>query len=115
MIQLEAIKMKRVSILNDVIGPIMRGPSSSHTAGPWRIGRITRDLLGENPAEVIFYFHPTSSMAICYHDQGSDLAFVAGILNRDLTDPDFTRMLEIAQGNCAKIRHSSYMRKIDHP
>ena len=39
--------MKRVSILNDVIGTIMRGPSCSHTAGPWRIGRIVRDLLGE--------------------------------------------------------------------
>jgi len=39
--------MKRVGILNNVIGPIMRGPSSSHTAGPWRIGRIVRDLLGE--------------------------------------------------------------------
>ena len=115
-IQLEAIKMKRVSILNDVIGPIMRGPSSSHTAGPWRIGRIIRDMLGENPAEVIFYFHPISSMAICYHDQGSDLAFVAGILNRDLTDPDFPRMLEIAQSENIKVSFKlKAFPEADHP
>ncbi len=108
--------MKRVSILNDVIGPIMRGPSSSHTAGPWRIGRIVRDLLGEKPTEVIFYFHPASSMAVCYHDQGSDLAFVAGILNRDLTDPDFPRMLEIAPSENIKVSFKlKAFPEADHP
>jgi len=107
---------KRVSILNDVIGPIMRGPSSSHTAGPWRIGRIVRDLLGENPGEVIFCFHPASSMAVCYHDQGSDLAFIAGILNRDLTDPDFPRMLEIAQSENIKVSFKlKAFLEADHP
>ena len=40
---------KNVSIFNDVLGPIMRGPSSSHTAGPYHIGLIARNLLGEEP------------------------------------------------------------------
>jgi len=41
--------MRPVSILNDVLGPVMRGPSSSHTAAPFFIGTITRALLGKSP------------------------------------------------------------------
>ena len=88
--------MKQVSILNNVIGPIMRGPSSSHTAGPWRIGRLAKDLLGSKPCKATFLMDPTSSLAICYHDQGSDLALVAGLLGKDLTDPDFFEVLDLA-------------------
>ncbi len=88
--------MKRVSILNHVIGPVMRGPSSSHTAGPWRIGRMARDLLGEVPVSAAFFFHPDSSLAVCYHDQGSDLAFVTGLLGMELTDPEFPEIFETA-------------------
>ncbi len=90
--------MKRVSILNHVIGPIMRGPSSSHTAGPWRIGRTARDLLGSRPKEAIFTFDPKSSLAVCFHDQGSDAALVAGLLGFTLTDDDEPRILEMAPG-----------------
>ncbi len=89
--------MKRVSILNHVIGPIMRGPSSSHTAGPWRIGRIARDLLGSRPVEARFVIHPTSSLSVCYHDQGSDLALLSGLLGIFLTDERFPKMLDLAQ------------------
>ncbi|HRV98119.1 MAG TPA: serine dehydratase beta chain, partial [Aminobacteriaceae bacterium] len=80
--------LKRVSILNHVIGPVMRGPSSSHTAGPWRIGRMARELLGARPVLARFYFHPSSSLAVCYHDQGSDRAFIAGLLEIPLTSSD---------------------------
>ena len=45
--------MPLVSIFNDVIGPVMRGPSSSHCAAALRIGRIARDLVGGTP-EVVF-------------------------------------------------------------
>lgn len=88
--------MKKVSILNHVIGPIMRGPSSSHTAGPWRIGMIARDLLGSVPVEARFTMHPSSSLSVCYHDQGSDMALVSGLLGIPLTDPRFPEMLELA-------------------
>ena len=40
--------MDFVSIFNDVLGPVMRGPSSSHTAGAYRIGTIARSLLGRH-------------------------------------------------------------------
>lgn len=88
--------MKRVSILNHVIGPIMRGPSSSHTAGPWRIGRVARSLLGAKPKEARFSIHPTSSLSVCYHDQGSDLALLSGLLDIPLTDDRFPEMLKLA-------------------
>ena len=38
--------MNYPSIFNDVLGPVMRGPSSSHSAAALRIGRICRDLMG---------------------------------------------------------------------
>ena len=55
--------MEFVSILNDVMGPVMRGPSSSHTAGAHRIGTMARSLLGEAPAAARFAFDPDGSYA----------------------------------------------------
>ena len=45
---MEKTKALPPSILNDVIGPVMRGPSSSHCAAALRIGRIARDIMKEN-------------------------------------------------------------------
>lgn len=108
--------MKRVSILNHVIGPIMRGPSSSHTAGPWRIGRISRDLLGSKPVMARFLIHPSSSLSVCYHDQGSDLALLSGLLDLPLTDDRFHRMLELApeMGLQARFERTPFA-EADHP
>ena len=50
--------MRSVSILNDVLGPVMRGPSSSHTAGSYHIGRLIRSLAGDDPASAVFTFDP---------------------------------------------------------
>ena len=108
--------MKKVSILNHVIGPIMRGPSSSHTAGPWRIGMIARDLLGSVPVKARFTMHPSSSLSVCYHDQGSDLALVSGLLGIPLTDPRFSEMLELAPGMGLKaIFEIASFPEADHP
>lgn len=108
--------MKRVSILNHVIGPIMRGPSSSHTAGPHRIGRVARDLLGEKPLKAEFLIDPSSSLAVCYHDQGSDLAFVTGLLERNLTDSDFPAMFQVAEEEGLSLRFAlEPFDEADHP
>ena len=48
--------MKQVSIFNNVLGPVMRGPSSSHTAGSYHIGRAARDILGETPVDASIEF-----------------------------------------------------------
>jgi len=87
--------MHAASILNNVIGPVMPGSSSSHTAGPYHIAKICRSFLGEQPAEITFTFEPGSSIAEVYHEQGSDLALVMGILDLPLTDARFKEILEL--------------------
>ena len=51
-----------VSIFNDVIGPVMRGPSSSHCAAALRIGRLARDLMSGEFAEVLVEFDRNGSL-----------------------------------------------------
>ncbi|MGP1438225.1 MAG: L-serine ammonia-lyase, iron-sulfur-dependent subunit beta [Treponema sp.] len=63
----------------DIIGPVMIGPSSSHTAGAARIGSIARLLLGEKPKEAIITLH--GSFAHTYRGHGTDVALIGGILN----------------------------------
>jgi L-serine dehydratase len=88
--------MKPISILNDVLGPIMRGPSSSHTAGSFHIGALARALLGDEPAIVTFAFDPDGSLAQVYSQQGSDLGFVAGVMGWSITDERFPQALDLA-------------------
>jgi L-serine dehydratase len=88
--------MAFISIFNDVLGPIMRGPSSSHTAGSYRIGRIARFMLGEEPAAAVFTFDPEGSYAKTYKQQGADLGFAAGLMGWPITDERFPQALESA-------------------
>jgi L-serine dehydratase len=88
--------MKAVSILNDVLGPVMRGPSSSHTAGSFHIARLARDLLGAEPTSATFVFDPAGSLAEVYRQQGSDLAFAAGLMGLSITDERFASALDVA-------------------
>lgn len=88
--------MKPISILNEVLGPVMRGPSSSHTAAPYHLGRLVRDLLGGEPAAATFTFDPRGSWAEVYREQGSDLGFAAGLMGWSLTDERFPQALECA-------------------
>ena len=83
------------SILNHVIGPVMPGSSSSHTAGPYHIARVFRSMARELPKAISFTFEPGSSIAECYHEQGSDLALIMGILDLPLTDVRFKKAFEI--------------------
>ena len=88
--------MEFISILNDVLGPVMRGPSSSHTAGSYHIGRLLRSLLGGEPSRASFTFDPNGSYAATFRQQGVDLALVAGLLGWPITDRRFARALEDA-------------------
>lgn len=77
-----------------MIGPIMIGPSSSHTAGVVRIGRTARKLLGGKPdqANIIFY----NSFARTYEGHGSDRAIIAGLLDFRTDDKRIKEALDIA-------------------
>ena len=78
----------------DIIGPVMIGPSSSHTAGAVRIGKGVYSIFGEEPEEVTFHLY--NSFAKTYKGHGTDKALVAGILGMDTDDSDIKNSLEIA-------------------
>jgi L-serine dehydratase len=108
--------MKAISIFNDVLGPVMRGPSSSHTAASFQIGRLARALLGDEPAHATFTFDPGGSWAQVYHQQGSDLGFAAGLMGWTITDDRFAQALDLA---AAQGLHIDFLveplRDADHP
>jgi L-serine dehydratase len=74
------------SILNDVIGPVMRGPSSSHCAAALRIGRMARDLMGGRIADVKVEYDAHGSLATTHLSQGSDMGLMGGLLGWEPTD-----------------------------
>lgn len=78
----------------EIIGPIMVGPSSSHTAGAVRIGNIARQILDESPEKVIFYL--MGSFAETYQGHGTDLALLAGIQGMTTDCPDIPEADKIA-------------------
>lgn len=85
------------SIFNDVIGPVMRGPSSSHVAGAARIGALVRQAQQEDLVAVRVYFDPNGSLAESYDGHGSDIGFVSGLLGIALIDPQVPRACSIAR------------------
>ena len=89
--------MKKVSIFNEVLGPVMHGPSSSHTAASYFIGRMIRDLLDDEPETVNIAFAEGGSYAEVYSQQGSDLGFATGLMGWLITDERFFDSLEQAQ------------------
>jgi len=83
--------------LFDIIGPIMIGPSSSHTAGAARIGFAARELLGENVVKAEITLH--GSFADTYRGHGTDRALLAGLMGMAVDDPRLRDSLEIAVRN----------------
>jgi L-serine dehydratase len=75
-----------VSIFNDVLGPVMRGPSSSHCAAALRIGRLARDLLGGDVRDVLVEFDRAGSLPTTHDSQGSDMGLFGGLLGWDAAD-----------------------------
>ena len=86
--------MPEKSSVFDMIGPIMIGPSSSHTAAVVRIGRAARKVLGSAPkdADITFY----NSFARTYEGHGSDRAIIAGLLDYQTDDIRIKEALTLA-------------------
>ena len=76
--------MPERSSIFDMIGPIMIGPSSSHTAGVVRIGRVAIRMLGAKPEEAMITFY--NSFARTYQGHGSDRAILAGLMDFETDD-----------------------------
>lgn len=79
----------------DIIGPVMVGPSSSHTAGAVRIGRIVREILGGQPSKANIVFH--GSFARTYRGHGTDKAIIAGLLGLNPDDVKVRESMALAQ------------------
>ncbi len=79
----------------EIIGPVMIGPSSSHTAGAVRIGYSARKLLGEPPRHAEIKLH--GSFAATGAGHGTDKAIVAGLLGMSPDDPRIPSSFEAAQ------------------
>lgn len=75
-----------VSIFNDVVGPVMRGASSSHCAAALRIGRLARDLMDGEIANVLIEFDRAGSLPTTHDTQGSDMGLFGGLMGWDADD-----------------------------
>lgn len=104
------------SIFNDVIGPVMVGPSSSHTAASVRIGNIIRQLTkGQVPYDIVFNFDINSSLATTYNTQGVDVGLAAGILDLQTYQPELMQGLELAKEAGIKISFNIKDLGLGHP
>ncbi len=74
------------SILNEVIGPVMRGPSSSHCAAALRIGRLARDLMDGALERVLVEYDAQGALATTHASQGSDMGLCGGLLGWEAWD-----------------------------
>lgn len=79
----------------DIIGPIMIGPSSSHTAGAVRIGKYARSILGTTPIHALVRF--SGSFAKTYKGHGTDKAIIAGILGMNPDDERIRISMDVAK------------------
>ncbi|MEI8377760.1 MAG: L-serine ammonia-lyase, iron-sulfur-dependent subunit beta [bacterium] len=81
--------------LFDIIGPVMIGPSSSHTAGAVRLGLLARNIYGSQPSKVQIVLYNSFSKTQKGH--GTDKGLIGGILGFDVDNPNIKNSLAIAQ------------------
>jgi len=93
-----------VSIFNDVLGPVMRGASSSHCAAALRIGRLARDLMDGDVRDVLIEFDRGGSLPTTHDTQGSDMGLFGGLMGWDATDERLPSSLESFIGTGGKVR-----------
>lgn len=100
--------------LADIIGPVMVGPSSSHTAGALRIARMARGLLGETPVRASFTLY--GSFAHTKSGHGTDKALVAGLLGLEADDLGIRDSFDRARAAAMSVTFSlDPLETVDHP
>ncbi len=97
----------------DVVGPVMIGPSSSHTAGAARIGLMAREILKDEPQSVTITLY--GSFAKTYKGHGTDKALVAGLLGFSADDVRLRTSFEIAARQGLQITFHRSEAEVDHP
>lgn len=86
----------------DIIGPVMVGPSSSHTAGAVAIGQAGYKLFGKTPSKITVHYY--DSFAQTHRGHGTDYAIAAGILGFDSDDLQVPKSPEIARQQGVDLR-----------
>ncbi len=104
--------MKEYSIF-DILGPVMIGPSSSHTAGAARLGKIAAQISGNDFNKVSFLLH--GSFAKTYRGHGTDRALVAGVLGMEPSDERIRDSLKIASESGIEIEFIETDLGYEHP
>jgi len=103
------------SIFNDVIGPIMRGPSSSHTAASVRIGYLIRQFYNDQVDYIHTTFEQAGSLASTYNNQGTDFGLIGGILGMEPEHPELVNALSIAADKKIDVRFCIDVFETSHP
>jgi len=97
----------------DIIGPVMIGPSSSHTAGAARIGKVVRHIFGEQPDSVDILLY--ESFAKTYQGHGTDIALVGGLLGMEPDDERLADSLRLAYEAGMEVLFVPKKEKAEHP
>ncbi|WP_080874793.1 L-serine ammonia-lyase, iron-sulfur-dependent subunit beta [Oceanobacillus timonensis] len=97
----------------DIIGPVMVGPSSSHTAGAARIGKAARNLFGKQPTWARIHLY--ESFAKTYRGHGTDFALAGGLLDMETDDPQINKALELAKEKGLDIEFIEDSAAVNHP
>lgn len=84
-----------MSSVFDIVGPVMIGPSSSHTAGAARLGKLARYILKEEPQTVRMTLY--GSFAKTYKGHGTNRALVAGLLGLNADDERIPFAFDVAK------------------
>lgn len=93
----------------------MRGPSSSHTAASWRIGKVACCFLGEPLKKAVVEFDSEGGWAPNYEEQGTVLGMTGGLLDIDITDRDIVDGTQIAVNRGVHIEYKVSRFPTDHP
>ena len=103
-------------LFNDVFGPVMQPGSSSHMAGPCRLGYLAGHLLGEPVARVVVQLDQDGSFAGTFGIMAEDRAMVAGVLGMLPDDPRLFRAFEVAEESGASVAFEfTHLTESDHP
>lgn len=105
--------MLKYNSVFEIIGPVMVGPSSSHTAGAVKIGQFAKKLFNSEikTIEVIFY----GSFAKTYKGHGTDIAIVGGILGFKTDDNRMKYSIDIAKDRGINVIFNEDYSEVEHP
>ena len=104
---------KKFKSVFDIIGPVMVGPSSSHTAGAARIGKMAAALCPFEPKQINIYLF--ESFAETYRGHGTDVALMGGLMGMNPDDDRLHESLILAKEAGIIVNFIPLAEKVSHP